>query len=87
MWGRLATFALLAGALVPARMRHGRGWQWGGAAARDFNAADYYPLMSGWKWAYDVEKDGMNILAIYVSSNGPARPPSFRPVSNGSPTR
>jgi hypothetical protein len=37
----------------------------GSAPRRDFHAADYYPLASGWKWAYDVEKDGMNILAIY----------------------
>jgi hypothetical protein len=40
----------------------------GGSASaprRDLHAADYYPLTTGWKWAYDVEKDGMNILAIY----------------------
>jgi hypothetical protein len=35
------------------------------APRRDLRAADYYPLATGWKWAYDVEKDGMNILAIY----------------------
>ena len=29
-------------------------------------AADYYPLADGWKWAFDVEQDGMNILATYV---------------------
>jgi len=29
-------------------------------------AADFYPLMPGWKWAYDVEKDGVDILATYV---------------------
>jgi hypothetical protein len=29
-------------------------------------AADYYPLSDGWKWAFDVEQDGMNILATYV---------------------
>ena len=28
--------------------------------------ADYYPLANGWKWAYDVEKDGINILATYA---------------------
>lgn len=28
-------------------------------------AADYYPLTDGWKWAYDVEQDGTNILATY----------------------
>jgi hypothetical protein len=32
----------------------------------NLTAADYYPLASGWKWAYDVEKDGANILATYV---------------------
>jgi hypothetical protein len=29
-------------------------------------AVDYYPLADGWKWAFDVEQDGMNILATYV---------------------
>ena len=29
-------------------------------------AADYYPLTDGWKWAFDVEQEGMNILATYV---------------------
>jgi hypothetical protein len=28
-------------------------------------AADYYPLGEGWKWAYDLERDGQKILAIY----------------------
>jgi hypothetical protein len=28
-------------------------------------AADYYPLAEGWKWAYDLEKDGEKILGIY----------------------
>jgi hypothetical protein len=28
-------------------------------------AADYYPLGEGWKWAYDLEKDGQKILGIY----------------------
>jgi len=32
----------------------------------DITAADYYPLGSGWKWAYSVKKDGMNILATYA---------------------
>jgi len=32
----------------------------------DISAADYYPLADGWKWAYTVEKDGMNILATYA---------------------
>jgi hypothetical protein len=29
-------------------------------------AAEYYPLGDGWKWAYDVEQDGTNILATYA---------------------
>jgi hypothetical protein len=32
----------------------------------NLTAADYYPLSPGWKWAYDVDKDGVNILATYV---------------------
>ena len=41
----------------------------GGEAIRPrpgVTAADYYPLADGWKWAFDVEQDGMNILATYV---------------------
>ncbi len=35
------------------------------------DAAAYYPLSTGWKWAYDLEKDGDKILAIYtVLENG-----------------
>src|SRR4051812_23414969 len=29
-------------------------------------AAEYYPLSDGWKWAYDVEQEGTNILATYA---------------------
>src|SRR5262245_40697018 len=32
----------------------------------NLTAADYYPLADGWKWAFDVEQGGMNILATYV---------------------
>jgi hypothetical protein len=28
-------------------------------------ASEYYPLGDGWKWAYDVDQDGTNILATY----------------------
>jgi hypothetical protein len=28
-------------------------------------AADYFPVARGWKWAYDLERDGQRILAIY----------------------
>jgi hypothetical protein len=41
-----------------------------GAAAHvpriGLTAADYYPLAEGWKWAYDLEKDGEKILGIYA---------------------
>jgi hypothetical protein len=32
----------------------------------NLTASDYYPLADGWKWAFDVEQGGMNILATYV---------------------
>jgi hypothetical protein len=28
-------------------------------------AGDFYPLTEGWKWAYDLDKDGQKILAVY----------------------
>jgi hypothetical protein len=28
-------------------------------------AVDFYPLTEGWKWAYDLDKDGQKILAVY----------------------
>ena len=34
-------------------------------ARTGLKAADYYPLAEGWKWAYDLEKDGQKILAVY----------------------
>jgi hypothetical protein len=30
------------------------------------DAAEYYPLNAGWRWAYDIEKGGQQILAIYA---------------------
>jgi len=33
---------------------------------KDLSAADYYPMASGWKWAYDLEKDGTTMLATYA---------------------
>jgi hypothetical protein len=35
-------------------------------ARTGLTAADYYPLDEGWKWAYDLEKDGEKILGIYA---------------------
>jgi len=37
----------------------------GGTARKDLRAADYYPLTVGWKWAYDLDRDGQKILAVY----------------------
>ena len=30
------------------------------------SAQEYYPLHAGWRWAYEVEKGGERILAIYA---------------------
>ncbi len=32
---------------------------------KTFTAADLYPLELGWKWAYDLVKDGQTMLALY----------------------
>lgn len=29
-------------------------------------ASDYYPLDAGWKWAYDLERQGEHMLAVYA---------------------
>jgi hypothetical protein len=34
-------------------------------ARTNLKASDYYPLGEGWKWAYDLEKEGQKILLIY----------------------
>jgi hypothetical protein len=36
------------------------------AAVKNLDASDYYPMDAGWKWAYDLEKDGQKILAMYA---------------------
>lgn len=36
------------------------------AAAKAHEAADYYPLDAGWKWAYDLERAGDKMLAVYA---------------------
>jgi hypothetical protein len=62
-WAALAVFVLGAGALG--------GCATGGAGVAKhvprtgLQAADFYPLTPGWKWAYDLEKDGQKILAVY----------------------
>jgi hypothetical protein len=35
------------------------------APAAPLAAVDYYPLQAGWKWSYDIEKDGQHILSFY----------------------
>lgn len=42
------------------------------ASSGPVTAADYYPLQAGWKWSYDIERDGQHILAFYavVDRNG-----------------
>lgn len=36
------------------------------------DAASYYPLVTGWKWAYQLEKGSETILATYAVTNGSA---------------
>jgi hypothetical protein len=38
----------------------------GVAPRANLTAKDYYPLAGGWKWAYDVERDGTKMLATYA---------------------
>ncbi len=33
---------------------------------KTFTAGDLYPLDAGWKWAYDVVRDGQTMLALYA---------------------
>jgi len=33
---------------------------------KNLHAVDYYPLTPGWRWAYDLEKDGQSMLAMYA---------------------
>lgn len=33
--------------------------------SRSLAAEDYYPLSPGWKWAYDLEREGDRVLAVY----------------------
>jgi hypothetical protein len=64
-----SVYRILAAAL--AALASGGGCATGGAPGAtgpraELTATDYFPLQSGWKWAYDVEKDGLNILATYA---------------------
>jgi hypothetical protein len=35
-------------------------------AAKARTASDYYPMDAGWKWAYDLERQGDHMLAVYA---------------------
>jgi hypothetical protein len=35
-------------------------------ASKSRSASDFYPLDAGWKWAYDVERQGEHLLAVYA---------------------
>ena len=36
------------------------------AATKPRSAIDYYPLDAGWKWAYDLDRSGEQMLAVYA---------------------
>jgi hypothetical protein len=36
------------------------------APQRAASATDYFPLEAGWKWAYDLERNGEHMLAVYA---------------------
>ena len=56
---------VLVGALVVAGCATGGRGASAHVPRTGLTAADYYPLAEGWKWAYDLEKDGEKILGIY----------------------
>jgi hypothetical protein len=70
--GGTAVRAVIASAGLFAALLCGPGCASTSAAApvapprANLTAADLYPLDKGWKWAYDVEKDGQTILAMYA---------------------
>ena len=35
------------------------------APAKGGSAAEYFPLEAGWKWAYDLDRSGEHMLAVY----------------------
>ncbi len=36
------------------------------AITKSGKASDYYPLDAGWKWAYDLDRQGEHMLAVYA---------------------
>jgi hypothetical protein len=61
-----SSFSALGLALLVAGCATGRAGSNDVKPRPNLTAADFYPLTPGWKWAYDVEKDGVNILATYA---------------------
>jgi hypothetical protein len=37
----------------------------GSSPAASSSALDYYPLLPGWGWSYEIEREGMPVLALY----------------------
>jgi hypothetical protein len=37
-----------------------------GAISPSTAALDYYPLLPGWGWAYEIEREGTKVLALYA---------------------
>ena len=65
-WAQVVVGALLAALVGTACATGGGGGPEVVRPRPNATAADYYPLANGWKWAFDVEQDGVNILATYV---------------------
>lgn len=50
------------------------------SASSGNQALDYYPLLSGWGWAFEIERDGNKVLAPYAVVE---RTPDSAVVKNG----
>jgi hypothetical protein len=58
-WALLAPMALLATGCASSAARHTSG------SSSSCGALDYYPLLPGRGWAYEVEREGATVLALY----------------------
>ena len=65
-WAQVVVAALLATLVATACATSGGGGPEAVRPRPNATAADYYPLANGWKWAFDVDQDGVNILATYA---------------------
>ena len=65
-WAQVVFGALLATLVATACATSGGGGADVVRPRANATATDYYPLANGWKWAFDVDQDGVNILATYV---------------------